>query len=259
MCQSDTDFTEPTSVSSSRRARFWLGTRRGELIQRGEILTRDRVLRVALTMIDAEGVDALSMRKLGHALGRDPMGVYRHTKSKAALLDAVAELVLESLQVPAITGGDWESAVRAAADSFRATALAHPRMIFLLFDRPMSVSPGALRPAGLQWLEGLLSVLKDAGFDDQGALHAYRFLTSFLAGHILQEVQELLENDGASKINIRIGLDLLPEKQFPRVRALAPGLTAHNGSLEFLLGLDIVLMGLRTRLLAASDNTHLTK
>lgn len=231
----------------------------GDLIQPGEILTRDRVLRAALTMIDADGVDALSMRKLGHALGRDPMGVYRHTKSKAALLDAVAELVLEGLQVPASSGADWESAIRAAAHSFRATALAHPRMILLLIERPMTIPPGWLRPSGLRWLEGLLSILKDAGFDDEGALHAYRFFTAFLSGHVLHEVQELTDRDAGSKMDIRTGFDLLPEKQFPRLRALAPGLAAHNGPLEFVLGLDIVLMGLRTRLLAATDNDHLTK
>ncbi len=222
-------------------------------------------------MIDADGVDALSMRKLGQALGRDPMRVYRHTKSKAALLDAVAELVLEGLQVPTTADGDWETAVRASAHSFRSTALAHPRMIFLLIDRPMSVPPGGLRLSGLLWLEGLLSVLIEAGFDDQGALHAYRFFTAFLSGHVIHEVQELMDDDAGPTVDIRRGLDLLPESQFPRVRALAPTLAAHNGSIEFLLGLDIVLMGLRSQLLAASkstmttgnpnnsDNGHLTK
>ena len=203
-------------------------------------------------MIDSDGVDALSMRKLGQALGRDPMRVYRHTKSRAALLDAVAELVLEGLQVPAVVAGDWESAVRAAAHSFRSTALAHPRMIFLLIDRPMSVPPGGLRPSGLHWLEGLLSVFTAAGFDDQAALHAYRFFTAFLSGHVVHEVQELLDDDAGPTFDIRIGLELLPEKQFPRVRALAPTLAAHNGAVEFLLGLDIVLMGLRVQLISAA-------
>lgn len=220
-------------------------------------------------MIDADGVDALSMRKLGQALGRDPMRVYRHTKSKAALLDAVAELVLEGLQVPTVEAGDWESAVRSAAHSFRNTALAHPRMTFLLLDRPMAVPPGGLRPSGLYWLEGLLAVLTAAGFEDRDALHAYRFFTAFLSGHIIHEVQELMDDGAGSAVDIRIGLDLLPDKQFPRVRALAPALAAHNGSLEFLLGLDIVLIGLRSQLSTAlarttgntvtADIGHLTK
>lgn len=209
-------------------------------------------------MIDADGVDALSMRKLGQALGRDPMRLYRHTKSKAALLDAVAELVLEDLQVPTTEAGDWESAVRSAAHSFRDTALAHPRMIFLLLDRPMAVPAAGLRPSGLYWLEGLLAVFGAAGFGDQNALHAYRFFTAFLSGHIIHEVQELMDDGAASAVDIRTGLDLLPDKQFPHVRTLTPELTAHNGSLEFLLGLDIMLMGLRSQLLTATNRTHHT-
>lgn len=206
-------------------------------------------------MIDADGVDALSMRKLGQALGRDPMRVYRHTKSKAALLDAVAELVLEDLQVPSTEAGDWEAAVRSAAHSFRDTALAHPRMVFLLLERPMAVPSGALRPSGLYWLERLLAVLTAAGFGDQDALHAYRFFTAFLSGHLIREVQELMYDDAGSAVDIRIELDLLSDKQFPRVRALAPALAAHNGSLEFLLGLDIVLLGLRSQLSTALART----
>jgi AcrR family transcriptional regulator len=209
-------------------------------------------------MIDADGVDALSMRKLGQALGRDPMRVYRHTKSKAALLDAVAELVLEDLQVPTTEAGDWESAVRSAAHSFRDTALAHPRMIFLLLDRPMAVPPGVLRPSRLDWLEGLLAVFSAAGFGDHDALHAYRFFTAFLSGHIIHEVQEMMEDGADSAVDIRRMLDRLPDKQFPRIRTLTPELTAHTGSLEFLLGLDIMLMGLRSQLLMATNRTQHT-
>ena len=214
------------------------------------------MLQAALTMIDAEGVDALSMRKLGHALGRDPMRVYRHTKSKAALLDAVAEMVLAGLQVPVSSAGDWETGVREAAHAFRTTALAHPRMVFLLIDRPRGPA-GAFRPLRLQWLEGLLAVLADAGFDDEGAVHAYRFFTAFLAGHVIHEVQDALDDREKSTVGLRLALHLLPVKQFPRIRALAPQLAAHNGQLEFVLGLDIVLMGLRTQLAAVPDDRSL--
>ncbi len=196
------------------------------------------------------------MRKLGQALNRDPMRVYRHTKSKAALLDAVAELVLEGLAVPAAVDGRWEDAVRSAAHSFRDTALAHPRMVTLLINRPLSVPAGVLRPAGLLWLEGLLALFAQAGFDDDNALHSYRYLTAFLAGHVIAEVQERLDDDGRFTPAIRRGLQLLPVKQFPRIRALAPALVAHHGPVEFALGLDLVLMGLRSRLDAVPSTRH---
>lgn len=58
-------------------------------------LTREVVLRTALEIIDRDGVEGLSMRRMGQALGRDPMSLYRHAANKAALLDGVAELVLD--------------------------------------------------------------------------------------------------------------------------------------------------------------------
>ena len=208
-------------------------------------------------MIDAHGVEALSMRKLGQALHRDPMRVYRHTKNKAALLDAVAELVLQGLVVPATVDGDWETAIRTAAHSFRDTALAHPQMVSLFLNRPLAVPHGALRPAGLQWLEAVLGLLADAGFDDDGALHAYRFFTAFLAGHVIWEVQEFVDDPPERNVDNRLGLDLLPAGQFPRIRSLARGLVTYNGSIEFALGLDIVVLGLRHSLHAIP--TRLTK
>lgn len=232
---------------------------RPESIQRGEILTRDHVLHAALDMIDAEGVEALSMRKLGQALNRDPMRVYSHTESKAALLDAVAELVLENFVVPSASDGDWEDALRAAAHSFRDIAVAHPHMVPLLVTRPMSTPWSLLAPASLRWLEELLVLLTEAGFDDSGALYAYRFFTGFLAGHVLHEIQERHDDSGRSEKGFGSTVKKLPSKQFPRIGALAPALATYDGELEMVLGLDIVLGGLRSQLDATTHPSHLSK
>ena len=66
---------------------------------RGAALSRAQVLTAALALIDAEGVEALSMRKLGKALDRDPMRLYRHAASKNELLDGVVDVVLSELEV----------------------------------------------------------------------------------------------------------------------------------------------------------------
>jgi AcrR family transcriptional regulator len=62
-------------------------------------LSRELVLRTALEIIDQDGVEGLSMRRLGRALGRDPMARYRYAAGKPALLDGVAELILDELTV----------------------------------------------------------------------------------------------------------------------------------------------------------------
>lgn len=220
----------------------------GTPAQHTDILTRERVLVTALAMIDAEGVEALSMRRLGQALHRDPMRLYRHLESKAALLDAVTELVLTEFTVASRHDGDWEGALRAAAHAFRKIALAHPRMVPLLVTRPLS-TPLGLRPIGtLRSLEGLLDLFVDAGFDETGALHAYRFFTGFLNGHVLNEVQELVDDPEELDATLRLGLHVLPRQDFPHTRALASVLASYDGAQELDEGLDIILTGLRTEL-----------
>ena len=94
-------------------------------------VTRELVLATALELIDRDGVEALSMRRLAAALGRDPMILYRHASGKAALLDGVVETVLAQLQVnPA--DPDWAAQLRAVARNYRALALAHPNVVPLL-------------------------------------------------------------------------------------------------------------------------------
>jgi AcrR family transcriptional regulator len=92
------------------------------------------VLAAALEIIDRDGADALSMRRLARALNRDPMIPYRDAPSKAALLDGVAETVLAQLQVDS-ADPDWAGQLRGVARRFRALALAHPHVVPLIAGR----------------------------------------------------------------------------------------------------------------------------
>ena len=217
--------------------------------QRRGRLSRDEVLTTALALIDADGVEALSMRRLGKALGRDPMRLYRHASSKDALLDGVVELVLSELAVPPLQeAGGWEEALRRTAHAFRAVAIAHPHVVSLLVTRPLA-TPLAMRPLGtLRPLEDLLELLIEAGFDGRGALHAYRLYIGFLSGHVLNELQERrVQDPNESDDLLRLGLYRLPVREFPRLRALAGELTGYDGEQELDEGLDIILAGLRQR------------
>jgi AcrR family transcriptional regulator len=210
-------------------------------------LTRHEVLTTALRLIDADGVDALSMRRLGKALDRDPMRLYRFASSKEDLLDGVVELVLGELRIPT-EGADWEDVLRATARSFRNIALAHPHVVPLLVTRPLA-TPLALRPPGtLRPLEQLLELLIGAGFDPRGALHAYRLYMGFLQGHVLNELQERVHDPDETDDLLRLGLHRLPVREFPRIRSLAAELAAYDGLQELDEGLDVVIGGLRRQL-----------
>src|ERR1035437_419346 len=210
-------------------------------------VTRELVLTTALEIIDRDGADGLSMRRLARALNRDPMILYRHAPNKAALLDGVAETVLAQLEVDA-TDSDWAGQLRTVARDYRRLALAHPHVVPLLVTRPLA-TPLGLRPAGtLRPLEDILTLLTRAGFSGPDALHIYRALFGFLHGHVLDELQELVENPDETDDLLRLGLHRLPIGEFPLLRGLAPVLAGSDGPAELERGLDILLTGLTTTL-----------
>jgi AcrR family transcriptional regulator len=215
-------------------------------------ITRDVVLAAALEIIDRDGADGLSMRRLARALDRDPMILYRHAPNKAALLDGVAEIVLAQLKVD-IADRDWVSQLRTVARDYRALALAHPHVVPLLVTRPLA-TPLALRPPGtLRPLEDVLELLTRAGYSGPEALHIYRALFGFLHGHVLNEMQELVEKPDETDDLLRLGLHRLPIGEFPLLRSLAPVLASYDGAAELERGLDILLTGLTTTLIPKGD------
>nr|WP_198428604.1 TetR/AcrR family transcriptional regulator C-terminal domain-containing protein [Nocardia bovistercoris] len=202
-------------------------------------------MHAALDLIDRDGVDALSMRRLAEAVDRDPMVIYRHLPNKAAVLDGIAELVLAELDVDA-SDPDWANRLRVVARDFRRLALRHPRAIPLLVTRPIGIPLGSQPLSVTKPLEGVLALLTRAGFSDTDALHVYRALFAYLYGHVLNELQEVVERPDETDDVLRLGLYRLPLADFPTVRRLAPVLAAYDGAAELERGMDILLTGLTT-------------
>ncbi|MEE2057936.1 TetR/AcrR family transcriptional regulator C-terminal domain-containing protein [Rhodococcus artemisiae] len=210
-------------------------------------VTRELILSRALEIIDHDGIDGFSMRRLGKVLGRDPMTLYRHAPSKAAVLDGVAEIVLDQLTVGS-ADGDWVTQLREVARDFRRLALDHPHVVPLLVTRPLA-TPLGLRPLGtLRPLEDILRLLTRAGFGSSDALQVYRALFGFLHGHVLDELQERVERPEESDDLLRLGLHRLPIGDFPLLRGLAPVLASYDGAAELERGLDILFAGLTATL-----------
>jgi AcrR family transcriptional regulator len=210
-------------------------------------LSRQAVLAAALELVDAEGLDALTMRRLGQKLNRDPTSLYRYAANRAALLDGVSELVLDELSIHP-KDPDWQAQLRHIAHDLRLLALRHPNVVPLLVTRPLS-TPLGLRPLGtLRPLEQILSLLIDAGFAPADALHVYRAYYGFLYGHILNELQELIVDPDENEAILRLGLHRLPPKDFPRLRALGPVLADYDGAAELDQGINILLSGLAAHL-----------
>ena len=216
-------------------------------------VTRSLILRTALAIIDRDGVDALSMRRLSDAVDRDTTVLYRHVASKAAVLDGVAEIVLSQLSVDT-TDRVWSRQLRVVAHRFRALALEHPNVVPLLVTRPLATPLGQRPPGTLRPLEDVLTLLTSAGLTGDDALHIYRVLFAYLHGHILNELQEIIERPEETDHVLQLGLYRLSIIEFPQIRALAPALASYDGATELDRGLDLLLTGL-TAALAHPDGS----
>jgi AcrR family transcriptional regulator len=215
----------------------------GAASERNGPISRSLILQTALGIIDRDGVDGLSMRRLSDAVGRDPTVLYRHLPNKAAVLDGVAEIVLGQLTVDT-ADPDWVAQLRIVAHDFRRLAITHPNVVPLLVTRPLATPLGQRPPGMLRPLEDVLTLLTSAGFTGIDALHIYRLLFGFLHGHILNELQEVVERPEETDDVLRLGLHRLPITEFPHLRALAPALASYDGAAELDGGLDLLLTGL---------------
>ena len=157
-------------------------------------LDRRRVLGAAIEFIDSEGLNALTMRRLGAHLGVEAMALYRYVPGREQLLDGVVESVIDELygdpDVHLGASHGWQDYLQRLAHGVRRIALAHPEVFPLVATRPPA-APWVRPPLrSLRWVESFLDALIDSGFSEESAVSAYRAYSSFLLGHLLLEVSQ---------------------------------------------------------------------
>lgn len=143
-------------------------------------LNRTRILEAAVELVDRQGLDALTMRRLGTELGVEAMSLYKHIANKEEILDGLVELVVGQIVIPG-PDVDWRESMRQRARSAREVLTRHSWAIGLLEAR---TSRG---PAALGYANAILGVLRSAGFSVAGAAHAFWLLDSYVYGHVVQE------------------------------------------------------------------------
>ncbi|MFE6746145.1 TetR/AcrR family transcriptional regulator [Kitasatospora purpeofusca] len=204
-------------------------------------LTRQRVLHAAVELADARGLETLSMRRLGEALGVEAMSLYNHVANKDDLLDGMVDQVFGEVDLPA-PGDDWHRAMRQRALSMRLALSRHRWAIGLMESRS---TPG---PATLRHHDAVLGCLRRSGFSLPLTAHAVSVLDSYIYGFALQEKtlpfdspQETAEL--AHSILAGLGDDEYPYlTEIATAHVMRPGYSYGD---EFEFGLDLVLDGLR--------------
>ena len=201
-------------------------------------LSRALVLDAAVALVDSGGLDGLSMRKLGAALGVEAMTLYHYVPNKAALLDGLVEWVLQhSATAPAAAGGlSWDQVLRRYAQTLRTTLLSHPGVLPLFFDHP------AVTPQGLKTAEHGLRVLTEAGFPLRRALDMLNVLSIFVVGHTMAEVANA-ELGPRAELGPAAASAQLDAAGLPLVIEAARLGRDPDDRNRFLFGLDALLAG----------------
>ncbi len=211
-------------------------------------LSRDRIIEAALQIIDADGVDALSMRRLAATLGVQAMSLYNHVGGKADVLDGVTEYITADMQLSKRTDGDWEDGIRSVSYAFRRAALRHPRAGELVLTRQLA-SPGALPVINCS-----LTVLLEHGFDEANAVHALRLLIAFQVGSLMRQFHSpAFPQEDESDVRERE--EHLAGSGYAAVEKLAPRLAAIDHDAEFAFGLEALIVALRPYAPGRTDTT----
>ena len=220
----------------------------------------------AVAIIDAEGLEALTVRRLASELGVAPMTLYSYVLGKEEILDLVVDRVAADIELPPVEA-DWRERARGLAHSLRAALLAHPDGARLISERPVT-SPNAFR-----LFDAGLGIFRSAGFRDDEAVAAYFAFGNYVMGCAAQDTAAMRQlrkatGDDAQSPGPADLVRLLPAERYPNLRALAPyiygGAAASPETLtdddandpataRFDFGLDSLLDGLGARLRAARE------
>ncbi|MEV0604791.1 TetR/AcrR family transcriptional regulator [Polymorphospora rubra] len=202
-------------------------------------LTRERVFEAAVSVADARGVAAVTMRNVAEQLGIEAMSLYHHVANKDGILDGIVDLVFAQIELPD-GESDWKSAMNRRAASARTVLARHPWALGLMESRR---NPG---PATLRHHDWMIGRLRTAGFPIRLVAHAISAIDAYVYGFVLQE-STLPFNTAEELEDVAAGIvEHLPANGYPHLaemfeHALRPGYSYAD---EFAFGLDLVLDGL---------------
>lgn len=197
-------------------------------------LTYGRIIHTAIALIEREGAQALSMRRVGAELGVAAMSLYNHVAGKEAILDGVADAILAGLETEADPGADWRDRIRALAHAFRRAAQEHPRCMSVVLSRTMDWT------RSLPVIETMLTIGEQAGFERRTAVRLMRAFMAYVLGTLMREEGTARALRQVTLDRDRIG-DLVDPARFPHVVRASRELMHPDFDGEFAFGLELLI------------------
>ncbi|ANZ42517.1 hypothetical protein BBK82_05910 [Lentzea guizhouensis] len=197
-------------------------------------MTRTRIVDAAVRLIEREGVEAVSMRRLAAELGAGTMSLYNHVPNKALLVDLAAERIMAQAKPYRVDSDDWRDHIRAHARAVRELAHQHPRAFVMLATRRLSSE------AGFRTIEAALTNLDRAGFRGKVAVSMMRAMVSYLLGTLMREVATSPELGGIALS----AYEPVEMGAFPLSAGVLDELGTYDHDQEFEFGLELLITAL---------------
>lgn len=200
--------------------------------RRTTTLTRGEVLTAAVDLIEKDGPEALTMRKLAAAVDVEVMSLYNHVKNKNDVLDGVTGVFFEQI-APPVRSGAWADDLRAFAAVFRNAALRYPRTASIALTRE------AISDSGQNVTAAILTILDSTGRSRADCVKLVRVFTSFAVGAVLRELSA-----GVTTSSLERREAILRASEVPIIAESAEELSAFDFQSEYEAGLELLFRGI---------------
>jgi AcrR family transcriptional regulator len=201
-------------------------------------LSRERIAAAALELLDRDGLDAFSMRRLADHLSVGTMTLYGYFRGKSELLDAVMDEAAAEVDLTDLPDS-WRERAGGLARAWRANLERHPALVQIRLREPM------MRPRQFRTTEASVQALLDAGLPPGDAARAFRVLFTYTFGFVAFSPSATADD---ARRHVRAGLAALPPDEYPAIAAMADeAAAAVAGDEQFDYGLELVLDGIEAR------------
>jgi AcrR family transcriptional regulator len=211
-----------------------------------EPLSRDRVIEAALHVMDTEGLEAVSMRRVAREVGVEAMSLYHHVEDKEDLLDGICEHVMAGFDFPELIE-DWAENCRRGARAWRRLLQAHPNVMRLFAEQRGPIrSIDSMRP-----MEYALKILRSCGLSDRDTAQAFHVFGGYIQGFVMMELGSI---GGADEQHMKAHAELaaaLPD-DFAALQACSPYFAECSPDDQFEFGLDLLIRGLEAKVQPSS-------
>jgi TetR/AcrR family transcriptional regulator, tetracycline repressor protein len=216
-----------------------------------ERLSRDRVVEAALAIMDAEDLDAVTMRRVARDVGVEAMSLYHYVQDKDDLLDGVCARVMQDFRYPD-EDRPWIEVARDGAREWRRVLRQHPNVMAVWADRQRPMTD----LEGLMPMEFALRVIARSGIDAREGVQVFNVLGGYIMGVVMMEVGAMFaggttKSGQAGHMHAKMGDEVfssfVPAERLPCITAALPHFADCDPDQQFEFGLDLMLAGIQAR------------